>query len=98
MMKSAENRLRGDVTDPSNRTAKRCVLGQSEMRPDMVVVGSISLKDPAQMVLAQDYDVVQAVPTENPIHTVLCIEMSLAVLSQLDASRSGFAVQVAGEP
>jgi hypothetical protein len=41
------------------------ILGQSEMRSHMVVVGSIGLEDPAQMVLAQDHDVIQALPANR---------------------------------
>jgi hypothetical protein len=45
----------------------RRVLAQGQVRSEPVVVGSIGFEDPAQMVFAQDHDVVQAVPTENQI-------------------------------
>ena len=38
----------------------RRVLSQSEMRPNIVVVGSIGLEDLTQMGLAKDDDVIQA--------------------------------------
>ena len=60
MMKSAEDRPRGDVTDPLNRTNKRCILGQGQMRPDIVVVGGIGLEDLTQVGFAKDDDVIQA--------------------------------------
>jgi len=41
MMESAEDGLCNDVTKPVDRTRKRRVLSQSEMRPDMVVQQSL---------------------------------------------------------
>ena len=63
MMKSAEDGLCSDVTEPLDGTKQRRILGQSKMWPDMVVVGSIGLEDPAQVALAQDHDVIRALPT-----------------------------------
>ena len=60
MMKSAEDRPRGDATDPSNRTNKRRVLGQRQMRADIVVVGGIGVQDLTQVGFAKDDDVIQA--------------------------------------
>jgi hypothetical protein len=57
-MESAEDRSCNDLAEPLDWTNLGRVLGQSEMRPHVVVGGSIGLEDPAQMVLAQDYDVV----------------------------------------
>src|ERR1044072_9823263 len=54
----------------------RGVLGQGEIRPYVVVVGSIGLEDPAQMVLAQDHDVVQALPADRadqPFRMSFCL-------------------------
>jgi hypothetical protein len=34
------------------------------MRSEFVVIGSIGVEDPAQMVLAQDHDVIQALPAD----------------------------------
>jgi hypothetical protein len=49
MMESAEDGLCNDVTKAVDRTRKRRVLSQSKMRPDMVVIGSISLENLTQM-------------------------------------------------
>ena len=65
MMESAENGLCNDLTKPVDRARNRRVLSQSEMRPDMVVVGSISLENLTQMGLAKDDDVIQAFSTER---------------------------------
>src|SRR4029453_4089635 len=35
------------------------------MGPDMVVVGSVGHEDPAQVALAQDHDVIQALPADR---------------------------------
>ena len=64
-MKSAEDRSCSDLAEPLDWTNQRRIFGQSEVWPNMVVVGSISLEDPAQMVLAQDYDVVQALSADR---------------------------------
>ena len=61
-MKSAEDRSCSDLAEPLDWTNQGRVLGQGKMRPHVVVVGSIGLEDPSQMVLAQDHDVVQALP------------------------------------
>ena len=65
MMKSAEDRPRVDVTDPSNWTNKRRVLGQRQMCPDTVVVGGIGVEDLTQVGLAKDHDVIQAFSTDR---------------------------------
>ena len=65
MMESAEDGLCNDVTKPVDRTRKRRVLSQSEMRPDMVVIGSISLENLTQMGLAKDDDVIRAFSTDR---------------------------------
>ena len=65
MMESAEDGLCHDVTKPVDRTRKRRVLSQSEMCPDMVVIGGISLENLTQMGLAKDDDVIQAFSTDR---------------------------------
>src|SRR5262245_20800790 len=65
MMKSAEDRSSNDLTEPLDRATCRCILGQSKMRPNMVVVGSIGLEHSAQVVFTQDHDVIEALPTNR---------------------------------
>jgi hypothetical protein len=57
-VKSAEDRSCNDLAEPLDWTNQRRIFGQSEMWANMVAIGSISLEDPAQMVLVQDHDVV----------------------------------------
>jgi hypothetical protein len=54
-----------DPTEPLDWAKQGRIFGQSQMRPYVVVVGGISLEDPAQMVLAQDHDVVQTLPADR---------------------------------
>ena len=65
MIKSAEDGLCSDVTEPLDGTKQRRILGQSKMGSDMVAVGSIGFEDPAQLALAEDHDVIQARPTNR---------------------------------
>ena len=57
MMKPAEDRPRGDATEPLNWTNKRCILAQGQMRPDIVVIASIGLEDPTQVGVLTEYSV-----------------------------------------
>ena len=45
MMESAEDGLCNDLTKPMDWARKRRILSQSEMRPELVVIGSISLEN-----------------------------------------------------
>ena len=65
MMKSVQNWLRTDLVEPLNGTKKWHVLGKSKMRSDVVVVGGISGKDPAQMGPTEDDDVIEAFPADR---------------------------------
>ena len=53
MMESAEDGLCNDLTKPMDWARKRRILSQSEMRPELVVIGSISLENLTQMGLAK---------------------------------------------
>jgi hypothetical protein len=72
-MNSAEDGPSSDVTEPLDGTKQRRILGQSKMWPDMVVVGSIGLEDPAQVALAQDHDVIPVDPSLAPEAEYLCL-------------------------
>jgi hypothetical protein len=67
-MKSAEDRSYSDLAEPLDWTSQRRIFGQSKMGPDIVVVGGVALEDPAQVVLAQDHDVIQALPADRADH------------------------------
>ena len=60
MMKSAENRPRTKLAQLLDRPMARRILGQGQVRPDFVVISGICSKDPAQMALAENDDVIEA--------------------------------------
>lgn len=65
MMKSAENWLCYEVTVPLDRPSARRILVQRQMRSQFVVIAGIGRKDPAQVSLAEDDDVIEALPSER---------------------------------
>jgi hypothetical protein len=71
VMKSAEDRSRHDLAELLDRSRQRRILGQSQMWPDIVVVSGIRRKNATQVILAQDHDVIEALPTDRadqPLH------------------------------
>ncbi len=65
MMKSAKNRSCDDLAEPPYRPMIWQILGKGKMRPAVVVVGAIGSKDSAQMGLAKDDEVIEAVPADR---------------------------------
>ena len=65
MMKPTENRPRAKLAKPLGRPMARRILGQGQVRPDFVVIAGICTKDPTQMALAEDDDVIEAFPTDR---------------------------------
>ena len=59
-MKSAEDRLSGELAEPLDRPMARRILSQGQMRSEFVVVAGVGRKDLAQMGLAENDDVIQA--------------------------------------
>jgi hypothetical protein len=54
-----------------DRSRQRRIPGQSQMWPDIVVVSGIRRKNATQVILAQDHDVIEALPTDRadqPLH------------------------------
>ncbi|MEA2912682.1 MAG: hypothetical protein QOJ15_4763 [Bradyrhizobium sp.] len=60
MMKSAEDRLSSELAEPLDRPMARRILTQGQVRFNSVVIVGVGLKDPAQMGLAEDDDVIEA--------------------------------------
>ena len=65
MMKSAENRLSSKPAEPLDWPMTRRILIQKEMRSEFVVIGGVGRKDPVQMSLAEDDDVIEAFPADR---------------------------------
>jgi hypothetical protein len=65
MMKAAEDRLSSELAEPSNRPMARRILLQCQMCSQFIVVVGVAGKDPAQMSLAEDDDVIEAFPADR---------------------------------
>jgi hypothetical protein len=65
IMKSAEDRSHGDLAEPLNRTTERCIFGEGEMRPNVIVVSGVDSKESAQMSFAEDDNVIEAFPADR---------------------------------
>ena len=65
MMKSAENRPRGDVTEPLNGPTVRRILVQRQMRSVFVVIADVGTKNSTQVDVAEDDDVIEAFPADR---------------------------------
>jgi hypothetical protein len=60
MMKAAEDRLSSELAEPLDGPMARRILFQGQMRSEFVVIAGVSRKDPAEMGLAEDDDVIDA--------------------------------------
>jgi len=65
VMKSTKDRVRFNASGRLNRTGGRRIFIQCPVRPDLVVIAGVSLQDPAQMRLAQDDDMVDALAPDR---------------------------------
>ena len=71
MMKSADDRLSGELAEPLDRPMARRTLIQGQMRSEFVVIVSIDGKDTTQRGVAEDDDAIEAFPTDRadqPLH------------------------------
>jgi hypothetical protein len=64
-MKPAEDRPRGELTEPLDRPMDRRILAQGQMRSERVVVARVGRKDSAQMAFAEDDNVIKAFPADR---------------------------------
>src|SRR2546429_7976759 len=65
-MKSAEDGRRYDAAHVLDGAMDRRVLVERPMSPQLVIVGGILRQNPAQMLFAQDNDVVDALASDRP--------------------------------
>ena len=65
MMQPAEDRTRDDLAEPLDGPMARRILVERQMRSEIVVIMNVGSKNPAQMGLAQDNDVIEAVPSDR---------------------------------
>src|SRR5512139_967069 len=65
MVKAAKKRSRCDRGKKLGSSMERSVLGQGPVSPEAVVVVGVCAQDPAQVRLAQDHDMIQAVSSDR---------------------------------
>ena len=65
MVQSADDRLSGEQAEALDRLMARRILPQGQMRSEFIVIAGVGRKDPAQMGLAQDDDVIKAFPADR---------------------------------
>ena len=65
MVQPAEDRLSNDLAEPLDRPTARRILLQGQMRSQFVIIAGIARKDPAQVGLAEDDDVIEALPADR---------------------------------
>ena len=65
MVKSTKNRLSGELAKALDRPIVRGILAQGEMRSQFVVIAGVGRKDPSQMGLAEDNEVIEALPADR---------------------------------
>ena len=64
MMKPAQNGLSGELAEPLNLATPWRILPQGQMRSELVVIPTVGRKNPAQVGLAKDDDVIEAFPAD----------------------------------
>jgi hypothetical protein len=65
MVKSAEKRPRGEVTEPLNGPTVWRILVQRQMRSEFVVIDGVGTKDSTQVGVTEDHDVIKTFPTDR---------------------------------
>src|SRR5260370_39939507 len=65
MMKSAEKRPRGEVTEPLDRPTVRRLLVRRQRRSEFVVVDRVGTKDSTRAGVAEDDEVIEAFPKDR---------------------------------
>jgi hypothetical protein len=71
MMKATENRLSSEPAETLDRPMAWRIFAQGQMRSQFVVIGGVGRQDPAQIALAEDDDVIEALPADRanqPLH------------------------------
>ena len=65
MVKPAQDGLSSEPAEPLHLSTARQILPQGKMRSGFIVVAGVAGKDPAQMSLAKDDDVIEAFPADR---------------------------------
>ena len=65
MVKPAQDGLSSELAEPLHLSTARRIFPQGQMRSEFVVVAGVAGKDPAQMGLAEDDDLIEALPADR---------------------------------
>ena len=65
MMKATENWLRSEPAETLDLPMAWRILAQGQMGSQFVVIGGVGREDPAQVGLAEDDDVIEALPADR---------------------------------
>ena len=65
MMKSAEDRLLGEVAERLDRPIGRRILVEGQVCSELVVIACVGNKNSTQMGVAEDDDVIEAFPADR---------------------------------
>ena len=65
MMKSAKDRLSNELAEPVDRPMIRRIFVQGQMCSAFVVIAGAGRKDPAQIALAEDEVMIEALPADR---------------------------------
>ena len=65
MMKSAEDRPSNELAEPLDWPTARRVLVQGQVCSAFVVIAGVGRSDPAQMTLAEDNGMIEALPADR---------------------------------
>src|SRR5215831_16268468 len=65
MVKSAEDRPSNELAKPLYRPTARRILVQGEVRSAFVVIAGVGRRDPAQVPLAEDNGMIEALPADR---------------------------------
>ena len=74
VMKSAEDRPSGDLSEPVDRSMTRRIFVQGQMCSAFVVIAGVGGENPAQMGLAEDDDLIEAFAA-NRADQSLCVHV-----------------------
>jgi hypothetical protein len=69
-MQSAEDRPRGELTEPLNGPTVRRILVQRQMRSVVVVITDVGTRNSTQVSVAEDDDVIGAFPADRADHSL----------------------------
>ena len=65
MVEPAENRTRENPAEPLDRSMTWRIFDEGQMRSDVIVIGDVDSKNPTQVGLVKDDDMIEAFPADR---------------------------------